>query len=311
MWGFLGLGLDTVQSNLELYNLGYFKNTKAVIELGSQELHLKKDDLKEFFEYANIDSNLINKYPNINNWPGQPRCSSKYFYESLGFSEYKCIDINFNSSVNHQDNKNDYIIHDLNTPFKDKSQFNKFDLVTDYGTCEHIFNVSECYRTMHNLVKPGGYIMITQDVIKGHGFFLFDKPTFERIAAANNYKIINRSYVIPTDKITENGTGIAYHIPQSQALLNMLSFGKIKKVTIAITFQKQDDKDFKIPSLENQYQSKLGLMQGGDFNFGFNRMYFKDPLSYSLLPSSKISIQEISFKDLIKEFFKRLFKKIK
>lgn len=307
----MGLGISSLQNNLELYSLGYYKNCKSVIDLGSQELHIKKDDLKELFKYASLDDNLIDKYPNINNWPNQPRCSSKHFYRSLGFDEYKSIDINYNTSVNFQDNEHDCIEHDLNKPFEDKTFFNKFDLVTDYGTCEHVFNVPECYRTMHKLVKPGGYIIITQTTLKGHGFFLFDKPTFERIAAANNYKIINRSYIIPTPTKTKSGSEVQYHIPQSQSLLNMFSYGKIKTVAIHVVFQKQDDKEFKIPSLENQYQPELGLMQGGDFNFGFNRMYFKDPLSYSLLPSSKITVEQAGFKTLIKEFFKRLFKKIK
>lgn len=38
----MGLGPATVQVTLELHNLGYFKKSSSVIEIGSQELHLKK-----------------------------------------------------------------------------------------------------------------------------------------------------------------------------------------------------------------------------------------------------------------------------
>ena len=44
---------------------------------------------------------------------------------------------------------------------------------------------------------------------------------------------------------------------------------------------------------------------------GFNRIYFKDPLSYGYLPSATLSTEEISYKLLIKEFFRRLLNKIK
>ena len=40
----MGLGIASVQNILELYNLGYLKNSKSIIEMGSQELHLKKEE---------------------------------------------------------------------------------------------------------------------------------------------------------------------------------------------------------------------------------------------------------------------------
>ena len=48
----MGLGLAAVQNTLELHNLGYLKNSKNVFEIGSQELHLNKEDLKQLFDNA-------------------------------------------------------------------------------------------------------------------------------------------------------------------------------------------------------------------------------------------------------------------
>mgnify|MGYP000114895092 FL=1 len=101
----MGLGLAAVQNTLELHNLGYLKNSKNVFEIGSQELHLKKEDLKQLFDNAGLKSDLVEKYPNINNWPEKPRCSSKFFYESLGIKEYQCMDMNGDYGA---------IVHDLN-----------------------------------------------------------------------------------------------------------------------------------------------------------------------------------------------------
>ena len=76
----MGLGVGSVQNILELYKFGYFKNSSSVIEIGSQELHLTKEDLKELFDQVSLKSELIDKYPNVKNWPERPRTSSKYLY---------------------------------------------------------------------------------------------------------------------------------------------------------------------------------------------------------------------------------------
>ena len=130
----MGLGLTAVQNTLELYKLGYLKNSNSVIEIGSQELHLKKEDLKEFFDVVGFKKDLVDEYPNINNWPERPRTSAKYLYKSLGIKEYQSIDKNGNYSA---------IVRDLNEPLKDRSKFNKFDIVTYFGVCDMYLNLIE------------------------------------------------------------------------------------------------------------------------------------------------------------------------
>ena len=97
----------------------------------------------------------------------------------------------------------------------------------------------------------------------------------------------------------------------SRTLFNVINFGKVKSVSVYAVLQKQNEDKFIMPSLENQYQHSKGRMKEGHYNFGFNRMYFKDPLGYSIIPSSKLTIEETPFKLLVKEFFRRLLKKIR
>ena len=281
----MGLGIAAVQNTLELYNLGYLKNSKSIIEIGSQELHLKKEDLKQLFNNAGLKSDLVNKYPNINNWPERPRCSAKYFYESLGIKEYQCMDINADY---------DAIVHDLNKPFEDKSKFNKFDIVTDHGSCEHVFNIAECYRTMHNLAKPGGYIIIAQAVWKGNGYFKFDESFFEGIAAANNYKIIFNSYVLSNKDKTINGSDHQFHIPRNRELFNVLDFSKLEDLNIYGVLQKTKEDKFKIP-----YQNKL-MRKVYNISGGFNRAYLKESMGYTYIPASTLTVEQAPFRFLIK-----------
>ena len=287
----MGLGLAAVQNTLELHNLGYLKNSKNIFEIGSQELQLKKEDLKQLFDNAGLKSDLVEKYPNINNWPEKPRCSSKFFYESLGIKEYQCMDMNGDYGA---------IVHDLNKPFEDRSKFNKFDIVTDHGSCEHVFNIAECYRTMHNLTKPGGYIIIHQAVFKGNGYFKFDESFFEGIAAANNYKIIFNSYVIATGNKTKNGSNHEFHIPRNRELFNVLDFSKLSNpekgadILIYGVLQKTKEDEFKIP-----YQGKF-FQKIYNIPAGFNRVYSKEPMGYTYIPSSTLKVEEAGIRFLIK-----------
>ena len=285
----MGLAIAAVQNTLELYNLGYLKNSKSIIEIGSQELHLKKEDLKQLFDNAGLKGDLVDEYPNINIWPERPRCSAKYFYESLGIKEYQSIDINADYGAT---------VHDLNKPFEDKSKFNKFDIVTDHGSCEHVFNIAECYRTMHNLAKPGGYIIIAQAVWKGNGYFKFDESFFEGIAAANNYKIIFNSYVFSNKDKTINGSHLQFHIPRNQKLLKVLDLSNIYKkegrLHIYGVLQKTNANEFKIP-----YQGKF-MKEEYNIHGGFNRVYSKEPMGYTYVPSTTLKVEEAPFKLLIK-----------
>lgn len=297
----MGIGIASVQNLLELHNLRLLKNSKSVLEIGSQELHLKKADLEELIKIAGLDSKLLENIPNIKNWPFGPRASSKYLYEILGIKDYQSIDMN---------GKHGAIIHDLNKPFNDTSKFNKFDIVTDFGSCEHVFNISECYKTLHNLVKPGGYLIVDQAILKGNGYFKFDESFFEGIAAANNYKIIFSSYVINTGDKTKNGSYNQFHIPRNHKLLDVLDYSKLGNIEksdnigIFSVMQKTTQDEFKIP-YEGKFMNKI-------YNIaGFNRIYARDPLSYTHIPSATINVEEAPLTEIIKALLNWFKKKIR
>ena len=287
----MGLGIAVIQNIVEMYSLGYFKNSKSILEIGSQQLSCTKGDIKELFKQANLDSEQVDSFKDINNFPAKrPKASAKPFYNALGLTEYSCIDIN----------EQDYTIgHDLNKPFLDKSKFNKYDVVTDFGSCEHVFNIAEAYKTMHNLLKPEGYFIVCQGVLKANGYFLFDNSFFAGFAAANNYKIISSSYLVQTKVKTENQSDLHFHIPLSRELFDVLDYSKLDGISIYVVMQKQEDKEFKMP-----YQHSL-MSQTYNFS-GYNRMYHQDPIGYSFLPVSKIEVRHLTFKKLLLEVIKRI-----
>ena len=90
----------------------------SVVELGNQTLKNKKARA-EIYKKLNIE-------------PAKELISTKDWYLSIGFEKYLAIDVN---------TERDAIAMDLNTDISKQYNFHEqFDLVTDNGTGEHVFN---------------------------------------------------------------------------------------------------------------------------------------------------------------------------
>ena len=87
--------------------------------------------------------------------------------------------------------KSDYQIasslHDMNTPI-DASLKNRFSVVLDSGTIEHVFNFPQAIRNCMEMVKVGGHfiqITVANDFI-GHGFYQFSPELIYRVFSEDN-----------------------------------------------------------------------------------------------------------------------------
>lgn len=108
-----------------------------------------------------------------------PHVLAQDFFKQMGCGRYVSVDANGRGTLS----------ADLNKPLTPMGQF---DLVTDFGTGEHIFNQAQVWRTVHELVKPSGYIAFDRPVqgYEGHGFYNTHETLFRDIAAANAYEIV-------------------------------------------------------------------------------------------------------------------------
>lgn len=100
-------------------------------------------------------------------------------YKEMGCGRYEAIDGNSAGTI----------VHDLNLPLHD---IGTFDLVTDFGTGEHIFNQLQVWRTVHTLTKVGGHIAVIrpEQGYPGHCFYRTDECVFRDVAAANGYETL-------------------------------------------------------------------------------------------------------------------------
>jgi len=107
----------------------------------------------------------------------------------------------------------DTILFDLNNHDPGDELRDKFDLVTNFGTTEHVINQYQSMKTIHDLAKPGGIIYhdVPMSGYLYHGYFSYSPVFFFDLAAANAYRVVMQSYSKnphPTDAakyMTEHG----------------------------------------------------------------------------------------------------------
>lgn len=168
----LGIGIQALQLTAQLWKDGFLKNFKRVIEIGSQDIRANQTVVGEF---------LIRL---VGSRPAHPVVSAEDVYKLLGFEEYKCIDM---------DGRHDALAFDLNKNISATYGYTKkFDLVTNHGTTEHVFDQATAFLNIHNLCAEGG-IMLHALPFQGyinHGFYNYQPGFYRDLAAANNYSMI-------------------------------------------------------------------------------------------------------------------------
>jgi SAM-dependent methyltransferase len=88
------------------------------------------------------------------------------------------------------------ITHDLNLPFPESMQ-NRFSVVLDIGTIEHVADSVSVFRNYFGSLKLGGFLFLLTP-IRGyfdHGFHTFSEEFIEGILAVNGFEIIEKKYV--------------------------------------------------------------------------------------------------------------------
>lgn len=113
------------------------------------------------------------------------------YCHALGFSRYDAIDVN---------SKYGSLVMDLNQDLQTAYGFRQtYDVVTNNGTGEHIFNQYMVFRNIHNLAKIGGVMVFVLPFYNwlNHGFFNFNPILFADLAAANRYEIVRLSVGCP------------------------------------------------------------------------------------------------------------------
>jgi SAM-dependent methyltransferase len=188
--GAVGLGRRLVKNLIELKRRGLLDNCRRVVEIGAQQINdrlLTAPELPDLFQAFGVADTFSAKPVGPENFTAQAP-PGRVFWSALGLDS-RSVDI-----------ADGAIRIDLNrgrVPFRHRAAF---DLSVNCGTTEHIANQGNAFAAIHDLVRPGG-LMYHQLPCTGHvehGFFSYHPKFFFRLAASNDYEIVNLN-VLPDD----------------------------------------------------------------------------------------------------------------
>lgn len=148
-------------------------NDKDILEFGCQQLsHIfDKESKVFFFDKHGVDNGAY----------------TKVFYEKLGYN-YDSVDIDSAS-----------ILCDLNQSLPLLSK--EYDIVTNFGTTEHIFNQYLSFCAIHIATKVGGRIFHFLPINHSHhGLFNYSVDFFVSLCYANEYKVIEFKKALLADE---------------------------------------------------------------------------------------------------------------
>jgi hypothetical protein len=168
----MGFDLATIQFLARSKDLGV--SLDRVLTLGRQWLYVKPDEVRSLLARNGIKLTAED--------------ASRLFAEK-GYCEplLKLLGANQIDSMDVSPYENATIIHDLNQPWPDALK-DRFSLLVDAGTLEHIFNFPLAIRNCMQAVAPGGHLLCVTPAnnLMGHGFYQFSPELFFRVFTPEN-----------------------------------------------------------------------------------------------------------------------------
>lgn len=142
------------------------------------------------------------------------RILAREWYLSHGCSRYVAIDANGRGDIT-----GDLNIHREHWR---SAPLDYFDVVTDFGTGEHIWDQAQVWQTMHELCKPGGYIVFDRPTqgYHGHCFYLTNASVIAAFCHANQYEVVWAGRALTTRGellrgiLRKPGKVLPYRVPQ-------------------------------------------------------------------------------------------------
>jgi hypothetical protein len=158
----------------------------AVLDLGPQDLWIEREPLRRVAR-RHLSPQVCNETIDaIFGSDPKPKADAQLaFYSIFGGGSYRSLDLT--------DPRADFSF-DLNFPMPDS--VGKYDVVTNFGTTEHVFNIGQSFENIHNLLKIGGLVL---HALPGygyidHGFYNIHPCAYLDMAKANEYEIVDFTY---------------------------------------------------------------------------------------------------------------------
>ena len=128
-------------------------------------------------------------------------------YADALFRLLGCEDLD---AIDYSDYEGAQLIQDLNVPIPDELK-ERYDLVYDGGTLEHVFNFPTALRNAMEMVRLGGTLVTSGpgNNYCGHGFYQFSPELYFRVFTPDNGYMIKAVYAIECFRSRVRGSRIS------------------------------------------------------------------------------------------------------
>jgi hypothetical protein len=283
----MGVSAKVLTRILDLSDRGLLPPGAEIMELGAQQLYCKGSEafLAEFVKRVsarNPEVKLTITKAELERLADGGLTSG--LLKACGY-KYSAIDI-FDAEGT--------ILFDLNREEPSADMRNRYDIVTNFGTTEHIINQYLAFKTMHEMTKPGG-IIYHELPLAGfhmHGYFSYNPLLFMQVAEANHYEIVMQAY---------GKNDRDFHPAPDFMVRNGFSDGGYYDLGIEFIFRKTADAPFRVPletstSLDVSPVFLAGLSRGGPG---------ADGVAYGLVGEGRGDLAKFSGRELQRELLKR------
>jgi hypothetical protein len=213
----MGIGTQDLDVLLRLREEGYIPDRASIIEIGAQQLANSFLEAPQKIEAAgrcfraNGDLSLPDPTPSFivhgrTEHLDAAAPLARDFWRWLGF-DYASVDI---------DESPGSIPLDLNYDDAPASAVGKYQLVTNFGTTEHVANQLNAFKVIHELTAIGGVMWhhLPAQGMLNHGLVNYNPKFFWMLARSNGYKLVYLNY---------SGPSIYYELP-ANIIDNVVAF---------------------------------------------------------------------------------------
>lgn len=184
---------------------------KSMLELGNQFLYVWS---KPWPEYPD-------RFVDPNN--GQKLPVSKQLWQTMGL-HHTSIDLNGQDGA---------LPYDLSVklPLLDKEHF---EVLTDFGTSEHVPNLWQCLKNLHDHSRPGSIFFHVNPLTgnwPGHGLHYRMPEFYQRFASVARYEIMSLS-TIPACGNTTDGWNVACAMRRSPGSIDFIAQDDFEKLGV-------------------------------------------------------------------------------
>jgi hypothetical protein len=298
----MGLGPPILALYHQMKRLGAFEGITDVIELGSQGVWCPDPRLLEgLFDAFGKPMPPEGEIAPYINATGTGVAASRHLHEKLGF-RYECLDIDTNFGA---------LALDLNFDQVPPDFRNRYGLVTNHGTTEHILNQYNCFKVIHDLAKPGGLMLhaLPFTVHLEHGFFNYQPNFFAALARYNSYRTLGIWVGLDWS--------LTSLVPWESRLLEFLTLNPKTTHLLVVLQQKMHDADFCVP-IQGVYEPMIPessalryrLVVDGEYYSGHRFTHLTQASERAVVYNPQMSLDNIRAKEIVRNLSQRIARRV-